>query len=110
MAPLLTIARTGRAGWVQKGSPASEDRSEAQRGLAFTREALAGGYDLGILDEVNGAVSEVWEVKHYFQKRGSREGIVGKADPDFLGRSCHLDRSMVFSPDYHQTESPPKTR
>jgi cob(I)alamin adenosyltransferase len=56
MAPLLTIASTGRAGWVQKGSPAPEDRREAERGLVLAREALAGGYDLVILDEANGAV------------------------------------------------------
>jgi len=56
MAPLLSIARTGQAGWVKKGDPAPEDRREAERALALAREALAGSYDLVILDEANGAV------------------------------------------------------
>jgi len=56
MAPLLTISRTGRPGWVKRGDPAPEDRREAERALALAREALAGAYDLVILDEANGAV------------------------------------------------------
>lgn len=56
LAPCLKVSRTGRSGWVKKGAPAAEDLNEAQRALAMARQALMGGYDLVILDEVNGAV------------------------------------------------------
>lgn len=56
LAPWLKVSRTGRSGWVKKGAPAPEDLNEAQRALAMARQALMGGYDLVILDEVNGAV------------------------------------------------------
>lgn len=56
MAPLLTISCTGWPGWVRKGDPAPEDRREAERALALARAALAGAFDLVILDEANGAV------------------------------------------------------
>lgn len=54
--PEITIATTGRPGWVKKGAPAPEDVSEAQRALALARRALTEDYDLVILDEANGAV------------------------------------------------------
>lgn len=56
LAPWLKVSRTGGPGWVKKGAPAPEDISEAQKALALARLALTGGYDLVILDEVNGAV------------------------------------------------------
>jgi cob(I)alamin adenosyltransferase len=55
LAPEITIATTGRPGWVTKGAPAAEDLLEAQRALALARQALLGEYDLVILDEANGA-------------------------------------------------------
>jgi cob(I)alamin adenosyltransferase len=56
LAPWLTVSRTGRSGWVKRGEPAPEDISEAQRALELARQSLTEGYDLVILDEVNGAV------------------------------------------------------
>ena len=58
LAPYLTIIPTGRAGWVDRDNPDSEDRRLAQEALELARQALTGGtYDLVILDEVNGAIS-----------------------------------------------------
>ena len=56
LAPLLTIIATGRPGWVNRDNPDPEDVRLAREALQRAEEALAGGYDLVILDEVIGAV------------------------------------------------------
>ncbi len=54
--PYLTIHQTGRNGWVKKGDPHPEDISQARLALDLAHKALAcKGYDLVILDEINGA-------------------------------------------------------
>ncbi len=57
LAPLLTIIQTGREGWVNRDNPDPEDKRLAQGALELAAKALAGEYDLVILDEVNGAVA-----------------------------------------------------
>jgi cob(I)alamin adenosyltransferase len=58
LAPLLTIVRTGREGWVNRDNPDPEDVRLAEEGLETARRALTGGdYDMVVLDEINGAVS-----------------------------------------------------
>ncbi|WP_298269659.1 cob(I)yrinic acid a,c-diamide adenosyltransferase [Geobacter sp.] len=58
LAPDLTIIQTGRPGWVNRENPDPEDVRLARAALDTARETMSsGGYDLVILDEVNGAVS-----------------------------------------------------
>lgn len=58
LAPLVTLEKFGRPGFLRPGEWTAEDRALAQEGLARARVALLdGGYDLVILDEVNTAVS-----------------------------------------------------
>ncbi|HOR00337.1 MAG TPA: cob(I)yrinic acid a,c-diamide adenosyltransferase, partial [Anaerolineae bacterium] len=58
LAPLVTLVRFGRPGFVKPGEWTPEDRALAKEGLAQARAALlGGGYDLVILDEVNTAVA-----------------------------------------------------
>lgn len=56
LAPLFTIIKTGRPGWVDT-SDISEDRRLAQEALIEARRIVSSGeYDLVVLDELNGAV------------------------------------------------------
>jgi cob(I)alamin adenosyltransferase len=58
LAPYLTIIPTGREGWVNKENPDPVDKRLAAEALETARRAITGGgYDLVILDEINGAVS-----------------------------------------------------
>jgi cob(I)alamin adenosyltransferase len=58
LAPFLTIVQTGRPGWVNKDNPHETDKALAAEALETARKAVTGGgYDLVILDEINGAVS-----------------------------------------------------
>jgi cob(I)alamin adenosyltransferase len=56
LAPYLTIIPTGREGWVNRDNPDPEDIRLAGEALHRAEAALGGGYDLVILDEINGAV------------------------------------------------------
>jgi cob(I)alamin adenosyltransferase len=57
LAPLLTIIRSGRPGWVNK-KDITADRNAAQEGLEQAKKLLISGeYDLMILDEINGATA-----------------------------------------------------
>lgn len=56
LAPLFTIIQTGRPGWVNT-SDISADRAAAQAALQQARAIISsGGYDLVVLDELNGAL------------------------------------------------------
>lgn len=56
LAPQLTIIQTGKPGWVNTQDIA-EDRRLAQEAFEQAKELLvSGGYDLLVLDEINGAV------------------------------------------------------
>lgn len=56
LAPLFTIIQTGRRGWVNTND-ISADREAAQAALEQAREIIVnGGYDLVVLDELNGAL------------------------------------------------------
>jgi cob(I)alamin adenosyltransferase len=54
--PQFEIEQVGRDGFVKRGKPAPEDMVAVRAGLEAAREALAGGYGLVILDELNVAV------------------------------------------------------
>src|SRR6185369_12929798 len=56
LSPYLTIIPTGREGWVNRDNPDPEDIRLAGEALHRAEAALDGGYDLVILDEINGAV------------------------------------------------------
>ncbi len=56
-APLVTLEKFGRAGFLMAGACAPEDVALAREGLDHARAALVGGYDLVVLDEVNTAVA-----------------------------------------------------
>lgn len=57
LSPYLTIIPTGRAGWVNRENPDPEDVRLARKALEIARSALTSeGFDLIILDEINGAV------------------------------------------------------
>lgn len=56
LAPLFTIISTGRRGWVNT-KDITEDRRLAQEAFMQAKEIVtAGGYDLVVLDEINGAL------------------------------------------------------
>lgn len=56
LAPLFTIIQSGRPGWVNT-KDIGEDRQVAQEALLRAKELLTSdGYDLVVLDEINGAV------------------------------------------------------
>jgi len=56
LAPLFTIIQTGRTGWVNTND-ISADRAAAQAALVQARDIIvSGGYDLVVLDELNGAL------------------------------------------------------
>lgn len=56
LAPLFTIIQTGRPGWVNTND-ISADRAAAQAALQQARAIItSGGYDLVVLDELNGAL------------------------------------------------------
>lgn len=56
LAPLFTVIQTGRPGWVN-ASDISADREAAQAALEQARGIIVnGGYDLVVLDELNGAL------------------------------------------------------
>jgi cob(I)alamin adenosyltransferase len=58
LAPLVTLERFGRPGFLRLGELTAEDRALAEEGFARAREALVGGaYDLVILDEINTALA-----------------------------------------------------
>jgi len=72
--PRMKITPTGRAGWVTKGAPEPEDLTEAAMALEMAKNSiLSGGYDMIILDEINGAVDfgllEVEEVLRLIEER-----------------------------------------
>jgi cob(I)alamin adenosyltransferase len=79
----LTVVQTGLATFVEKGNPSSEDLSEARRGLALAREALAAHrHRLLILDEINVAVDY---------------GLVKLDDALALIDACPEDVELVFT-------------
>jgi len=79
----LTVVQTGLATFVEKGNPSKEDLSEAARGVALAREALASDkYRLIILDEINVAVDY---------------GLVRLEDALALVDACPQDVELVFT-------------
>lgn len=81
LAPLLTIIPTGRAGWIDKDNPAEDDRRLAAEAMVLARQALtSGGFDIVILDEINGAVGfgllSVEEVLDLMRSKPSRVELI----------------------------------
>ena len=57
LAPELSVEQAGRSSFVSKRNPAELDRELARKGFDHARRLVAsGGYDLVVLDELNGAV------------------------------------------------------
>ncbi len=58
LAPLVTLERFGRPGFVTPGAPSAQDCALAREGLARARAALLGGaHDLVVVDEAITAVT-----------------------------------------------------
>jgi len=80
LAPLLTIIKSGRPGWVNT-KDITEDRRVAQDGLVQARRLLlSGDYDLMILDEINGAAGfgliDVEQILELIRSRPERVELV----------------------------------
>ena len=87
-APDFTIVQTGRPGWVNRDNPDPEDVRLAHEALETARAALTGGgYDLVILDEVNGAVAfgllTVEDILDFMKQKPRRVELV------MTGRNAH---------------------
>lgn len=96
LAPLVTLERFGRPGFVTPGAPAPEDCALAREGVARARAALVGGaYDLVVVDEALTAVAlgllaeqalldliaaRPAQVELVLTGRGATPGVVAAAD------------------------------
>lgn len=55
--PNVTIDTFGQRGWAKRGNVKPEHREQAQKALNAAVAAMNDGYDLVILDEINGAIA-----------------------------------------------------
>jgi cob(I)alamin adenosyltransferase len=79
--PGIVLRQFGRKGFVIKGKHSEEDVEEAEKGLAFSEEALSSGeYDLVVMDEVCVAMDfgliEVSEVLSVINTKSDKTEVV----------------------------------
>ena len=88
LSPYLTIIPTGRAGWVNRENPDQEDIRLARQAMETAHAAVTGGgFDMVILDEINGAVDfgllDVEDVLNLIKDKPAQVELV------LTGRNAH---------------------
>lgn len=115
LAPQLTIIQTGKPGWVNTQDIA-EDRRLAQEAFEQAKELLvSGGYDLLVLDEINGAVGfgliDVEQVLELIRMRPERVELVltGRNADERVIEAADLVTEMREIKHYYKAGVPART-
>lgn len=115
LAPQLTIIQTGKPGWVNIQDIA-EDRRLAQEAFEQAKELLvSGGYDLLVLDEINGAVGfgliDVEQVLELIRLRPERVELVltGRNADERVIEAADLVTEMREIKHYYKAGVPART-
>ncbi len=115
LAPQLTIIQTGKPGWVNIQDIA-EDRRLAQEAFEQAKELLvSGGYDLLVLDEINGAVGfgliDVEQVLELIHLRPERVELVltGRNADERVIEAADLVTEMREIKHYYKAGVPART-
>ncbi|RII30834.1 MAG: cob(I)yrinic acid a,c-diamide adenosyltransferase [Geobacter sp.] len=115
LAPQLTIIQTGKPGWVNTQDIA-EDRRLAQEAFEQAKELLvSGGYDLLVLDEINGAVGfgliDVEQVLELIRLRPERVELVltGRNADERVIEAADLVTEMREIKHYYKAGVPART-
>jgi len=113
LAPLLTVVTSGRPGWVKRPVPDPEDVNMARAAFAKACEAVTGGgYDMVILDEINGAVSfnliPVADLLALMQRKPATVELVltGRDAPEEIIAAANLVTEMKDVKHYYRAGVP----
>ncbi len=112
LAPLMTMIRSGRAGWVDR-EDITADRKVAQEGLEQAKKLLVSGdYDLVILDEINTAAAfgliDVDQVLDLIRMKPARVELVltGRNAAERVMEAADLVTEMRVVKHYYQEGVP----
>jgi cob(I)alamin adenosyltransferase len=115
LAPLMTIIRTGRPGWVNT-KDITADRQAAQEGLEQAKKLLtSGNYDMMVLDEINGATAfgllDVEQVLELIRMKPEKVELVltGRNAPQQVIEAADLVTEMRDIKHYYSAGVPART-
>ena len=113
LSPYLTIIPTGRAGWVNRENPDQEDIRLARQAMETAHAAvIGGGFDMVILDEINGAVDfgllDVEDVLNLIKDKPAQVELVltGRNAHERLLEAADLVTEMREIKHYHKAGVP----